>query len=214
MVDLHQEFQNSRFFHEARIDRRSADALVGLAAGIAADGKINLQEARFLEDWIGKNLLHLEDPVVNILFRRLSDMLSDGVLDEAESQELLSMLQGFSGLSTRKPMPSDHAFMPANSLPLCAPVPDLILPGMQYVFTGVMAFGPRKNCEGLIVDRGGSVGNSVTKKTNYLVIGGIGNDQWRHSTYGTKIIRAVELREAGAPLSIISEQHWQASIFA
>ena len=44
MVDLHQEFQNSGFFHEARIDRRSADALVGIAAGLAADGKINQQE--------------------------------------------------------------------------------------------------------------------------------------------------------------------------
>ena len=83
MVDLHQEFQNSRFFHEDRIDRRSADALVGLAAGIVSDGVVTLKEAIFLEEWIAKNLLHLEDPVVNILYRRLSNMLSDGVLDES-----------------------------------------------------------------------------------------------------------------------------------
>ena len=38
MVDLHQEFQSSGFFHEARIDRRSADALVGVAAGLAPEG--------------------------------------------------------------------------------------------------------------------------------------------------------------------------------
>lgn len=30
MVDLHREFEGSRFYHEARIDRRTADALVGL----------------------------------------------------------------------------------------------------------------------------------------------------------------------------------------
>lgn len=60
MVDLHQEFQNSRFFHEDRIDRRSADALVGLAAGIVSDGVVTLKEAIFLEEWIAKNLLHLE----------------------------------------------------------------------------------------------------------------------------------------------------------
>ena len=99
MVDLHQEFQNSRFFHEDRIDRRSADALVGLAAGIVSDGVVTLKEAIFLEEWIAKNLLHLEDPVVNILYRRLSNMLSDGILDAEESRELLAMLQNFSGLS-------------------------------------------------------------------------------------------------------------------
>lgn len=67
MVDLHQEFQNSRFFHEARIDRRSADAIAGIAAGLAADGKINQQEAEFLKTWIETHWVHLEDPVVNIL---------------------------------------------------------------------------------------------------------------------------------------------------
>lgn len=81
MVDLHDEFGESRIFHEKRIDRRSVDALAGLAAGITADGHINQQEAEFLQDWIATNLVHLDDPVTNLLYRRLSDMLSDGVLD-------------------------------------------------------------------------------------------------------------------------------------
>lgn len=41
MVDLHQEFERSLFFHQTRIDRRSADALVGITAGLTADGTIN-----------------------------------------------------------------------------------------------------------------------------------------------------------------------------
>lgn len=40
MVDLHKEFQNSRFFHEARIERRSVDALLGIAAGLSADNQV------------------------------------------------------------------------------------------------------------------------------------------------------------------------------
>ena len=84
MVDLHQEFQNSRFFNEDRIDRRSADALVGLAAGIVSDGVVNLKEAIFLEDWIAKNLLHLEDPVVNILYRREIEKAADPAAMRAE----------------------------------------------------------------------------------------------------------------------------------
>lgn len=171
MVDLHQEFQNSRFFHEARIDRRSADALVGLAAGIAADGHINQQEAEFLENWIASNLAHLDDPVVNLLYRRLSDMLADGELDAGESVELLGMLRSFTGLSVSKPKPSDNAFIVPNDLPLCRPAPELEWNGRLFVFTGVMAYGPRKDCEALVLERNGQIGASISKKIHYLVVG-------------------------------------------
>src|SRR5690606_39920010 len=64
-----------------------------------------------------------------------------------------------------------------------------------------------------IFERNGQIGASISKKIHYLVVGSIGNDQWLHSTYGTKIKKAVELREAGAPLSIVSEEHWQKAVF-
>ena len=195
MVDLHQEFQNSRFFNEARIDRRSADALVGLAAGIVSDGVVTLKEAIFLEEWIAKNLLHLEDPVVNILYRRLSNMLSDGILDAEESRELLAMLQNFSGLSLSQGKAenkaSEASFTTPNDLPFNMPVPEIVWAERLFVFTGVMAYGPRKNCQALIEERGGLIGGGINKKTHYLVVGSVGNDQWRHSSYGLKIMRAV-----------------------
>ncbi|MDH4558378.1 NAD-dependent DNA ligase [Pseudomonas sp. BN417] len=213
MVDLHGEFQNSRFFHQARIDRRSADALVGLAAGITADGRINQQEAEFLENWIASNLSQLDDPVINLLYRRLSDMLADGVLDAEEAAELLTTLRNFAGLSTARPRASDNAYASPTDLPLCRPAPELQWNGRLFVFTGVMAYGPRKDCEALVIDRGGQIGAGVSKRIHYLVVGAIGNEQWLHSTYGTKIKKAVELREAGAPLAIVSEEHWQKAIF-
>jgi len=213
MVDLHNEFEGSKFFHAARIDRRSADALVGLAAGIAADGTINQQEAEFLENWITTNLAHLDDPVINLLYRRLADMLADGILDADESAELLGILRSFAGLSARKPRPSDNAFTAANDLPLSRPAPELVWNGRLFVFTGIMAYGPRKDCQLLVENRGGLIGGSVSKKIHYLVIGSVGNEQWRHSSYGTKIMKAVELRENGSPIAIISEQQWQQALF-
>ncbi|MDR9865274.1 BRCT domain-containing protein [Pseudomonas baetica] len=209
MVDLHQEFQNSAFFHQARIDRRSADALIGISAGLAADGTINQQEAEFLQNWIETHLVHLSDPVVNILYRRLADMLGDGVLDADESVELLEMLHQFTGL----PVGAEKTYTAATSLPLDNPAPELCLADRVFLFTGVMAYGPRKECESLIVQRGGLIGGSVSKKIHYLVVGSIGNDQWLHSTYGTKIKKAVELRDNGVPIAIISEEHWQKVLF-
>ncbi|MCH4900794.1 BRCT domain-containing protein [Pseudomonas sp. B707] len=209
MVDLHQEFQNSSFFHQARIDRRSVDALTGIAAGLAADGKINQQEAEFLKNWIESHLIHLNDPVVNILYKRLADMLSDGVLDAQESVELLEMLHQFAGL----PVGAQQPFVASTSLPLDNPAPALSCADRVFLFTGVMAYGPRKDCEALIVERGGLIGGSVSKKIHYLVVGSIGNDQWLHSSYGTKIKKAVELRDSGVPIAIISEDHWQKVLF-
>lgn len=208
MSDIHREFTSSRFFHEERIDRRSADALVGLAAGITADGTINQKEAEFLKNWIETNLAHLEDPVINILYRRLANMLQDGILDSEESAELLNMLHSFAGVSTAKPKASDNGFTPPNDLPFDDPIPDIVWNGRVFVFTGIMAYGPRKACEALVVERGGIIGAGVSKKIHYLVVGSIGNEQWRHSTYGTKIIKAVELREQGVPISIVGEEQW------
>jgi|TARA_Y100001001_G_scaffold154252_1_gene168832 NAD-dependent DNA ligase len=205
MVDLHQEFENSRIFHQARIDRRSADALIGLASGITADGKINQQEAEFLKRWIETNMNHYADPVVNLLYRRLADMLSDNHLDQDEAAELLDMLKQFTGIELAAATPLQRP----TTLPLNDPAPDLECTDRAFLFTGVMAFGPRKDCEAIVINLGGRIAPSVSKKVDFLVVGTIGNDQWLHSSYGTKIKKAVELREAGNPIAIISEEHWQ-----
>ncbi|MGY4816255.1 BRCT domain-containing protein [Pseudomonas chlororaphis subsp. piscium] len=209
MVDLHQEFQNSRFFHEARIDSRSVDALIGISAGLCADGTINQQEAVFLKGWMEGNVTHLEDPVINLLYRRLNDMLSDGILNAEESIELLYLLKQFSG---GQKIGASGTTTP-STLPLNTPPPVLSWEDRVFMFTGTMAYGPRKYCEALITERGGQIGGSVTKKVNFLVVGSIANDQWLHSSYGLKIKKAVELREAGIPIAIISEEHWQQALF-
>lgn len=213
MVDIYGEFESSKFFHTSRIDRRSADALVGLAAGLAADGVVSTSEAMFLRDWLETNLAHLDDPVINLLYTRLSFMLQDGVLDIEESAELLSLLHSFSGLSINKPKASDHTYTAPSDLPLNNPEPDLVWNGHLFVFTGIMAYGPRKDCQLLVEGRGGVIGGGVSKKTHYLVVGSVGNEQWRHSSYGTKIIKAVELRESGSPIAIIGEHQWQRAMF-
>ena len=213
VMDLHNEFENSKFFHRARVDRRAADALVGLAAGITADGVVNTTEALFLKQWLENNLAHLDDPVINLLYSRLAFMLQDDALDPDESLELLGILRGFSGMSMERSKTGEAVAAMPTDLPFNLPVPELVWDGRLFVFTGVMAFGPRKDCQALVEERGGLIGGAVSKKVHYLVVGSVGNEQWRHSTYGTKIMKAVELREAGASIAIVGEDHWQRMLF-
>ena len=64
----------------------------------------------------------------------------------------------------------------------------------------------------MIEERGGSIKDSCSKKTHYLVIGTFGSEEWLHSTHGTKIIRAVKLKQTGIPIAIVSEKHWTAML--
>ena len=215
MTDLHNEFAASRYFNAERIDRRSADALAGLAAGLVADNVVTQDEAVFLKDWIERNLAHIDDPVINLLYRRLSSMLADGKLDAEESADLLGMLKRLGGVSPQVTSSATSSLVVSRptDLPFCAPPPSLCFEGKNFVFTGIMAFGPRKDCQQLVTDRGGILGGAVSKKVDFLIVGSIGNEQWRHASYGTKILKAVELREAGAAIAIVSEDHWQQAVF-
>jgi hypothetical protein len=41
------------------------------------------------------------------------------------------------------------------------------------------------------------------------VIGEYATDAWQNSSFGRKIEKAVAMREAGSPISIVSEAHWR-----
>ncbi|MEZ5891563.1 MAG: BRCT domain-containing protein [Parvularculaceae bacterium] len=186
-----------------RLSSRQVDELVGLAKGIAADGKINVTEVEFLQKWLGTNLHITDNPVVATLYRRVGEILSDGIVDEDEKTELLDTLNRLS--------PRDFELgetLKATTLPLCDPAPDLVFPGKRFTFTGTFTYGQRKDCESVVQKRGATTG-SITKTTDYLIIGTYATDSWKHSSFGNKIMKACDYRDKGVPISIVSEKHWQ-----
>ena len=77
-----------------------------------------------------------------------------------------------------------------SDLPLCDPVPEV--KGGAFVLTGKFAKGSRAECAKLTDASGGEVHNVVKRATDYLVIGSFVSEDWKHSTYGRKIERAVD----------------------
>ena len=47
--------------------------------------------------------------------------------------------------------------------------------------------------------------NSVSKKTNYLIVGDDGNPCWAYACYGRKVEKAINLRKEGAQIIIVHE---------
>ena len=77
--------------------------------------------------------------------------------------------------------------------------------GQTIVFTGALSSMQRREAMQLVANIGGVNANSVTKKTNYLVVG---SEEFAASVKNgktTKMKKAEELRLKGADLSVISE---------
>lgn len=197
------EFAYLRRYSHERVTTRTLDELIGLSQGIAADGQVVQAEAEFLQRWIGQCHDLLDDSLYQILASRLHSMLKDGELDAEERAELLAMLHALTG-ENGKPKP----YRAPTNLPLDDPFPDITFADKGFVFTGVMAYGPRKECQRLVTDRGGLLKGSLSKKVHYLVIGTIASEHWMHSTHGLKIEQAMQLRDAGQPIAIINEDHF------
>lgn len=196
---------DERFYNtvgQDRITDRQIDELVGLARGVAADGKLNHAEVEFLQKWLAANLSISNQPMIRKLYERINSILQDGIADPDECLDLLDTLNSFSSRDFEL-----GEVLKSSTLPLCDPAPALQFESHRYCFTGTFNFGGRGECEAAVFDRGGVAG-SLTRATNFLVIGMYATESWKHSSFGNKIVKAMDMRENGVPISIVSEDHW------
>lgn len=192
--------------HAERLVRRDIDQLLGICEFALQDGCIDQSEAESILLWLNGHQACLDTWPAHVLYDRLRAMLRDGVLDDDEQRDLLGLV-----MSIARP-PTATGLTAPTTLPINTPPEAIIFPERSFCFTGVFDFGTRAECQSAVQQRGGLVAGGITKKLNYLVIGNIGSEVWKHSSFGLKIAKAVEYRECGAPLAIVSENHWTAHL--
>ena len=173
-----------------------------MSRGLLADGKIHQSEVECLQKWLAANVAISHQPLIHTLYKRINEILRDGIVDADELSELCETLNHF--------VHDDFELgetLKSTSLPLNQPAPNLVFPGHRYCFTGTFTFGQRKQCEQAITDRGGTAGG-LTQRTQFLVIGTYATELWKHSSFGNKILQACEWRNSGIPVAIVSETYW------
>jgi hypothetical protein len=129
------------FYNRVGVDRiasRQIDELVGLARGVCADGTINQAEAEFLEKWLAASGSVSDQPVIDKLYARISEMLGDGQLDDDERLALFETLDEFGNGDLEL-----GELLKSTTLPLCRPAPHLEFVGRRFTFTGTFSFGQR-----------------------------------------------------------------------
>ena len=197
--------RSHRFKQESRIAQGLAE-MVGVVRGVIADGSVSADEANRLARWTRDNPDVAQRWPANVLARRLERIVRDGRVDARERRHLKAILAQFAE------NPLGMNFPLATDLPLDHPEPEVVFEGSTFVFAGDMAYGPHRACEREVVELGGTCERSVTRRTDYLVIGALAARDWSQEGFGARVSEAVQLRTRGASIAIVSEEHWVAAL--
>jgi len=187
--------------------KRSLGALVGIATGLLADRSLNDSEIRFLNDWVSAH-----DEVAfawpgDIVHQRVKAVLADGVITEAERAYLVETLQQLLGEASDTMTQATHV----TELGFDDVCP-IVFEGCAFCLTGNFVYAPRDVCEAEVTKRGGIVKSGVSKKVRFIVVGSLGSPEWKHGSFGTKIEKAMQLKQEGAPISVVKEDQWVAAL--
>lgn len=184
--------------------RESTNYLLGFLSGISADDVINDDEIYKLRDHLSQNAEFVKQWPANALKARLDSVLEDGIIDDNERQDLMSLITAVSGqsfLDTGLAYGMSADFSTSNDN-------DLKLDGLHICFTGTFISGSRKKQQEAAAKLGATVSPRVTQKIDVLVLGSVASRDWKFSSYGRKIEAVLSNRVNGSTTEIISEELW------
>ena len=176
----------------------------GILSGVIADNVIKEQEVEALVNWLSNNSNINDIWPANIIIKRLEDILEDGVITEGEKLDLLETIKQITGVRFDE---SGIAHGMATEF-FEDPVQDIVHNGSCFCFTGTFVSGTRNAVESSAQNKGASTKKGVSKSVHYLVIGTLASRDWRFSSHGRKIERALTLKQEGHPIKIITERTW------
>lgn len=183
---------------------RSISELIGVVTGIAADGHLHDLEILHLRTWLSAHQEVTQAWPGTAIAAAVDNILADGRVTEGERQHLMDTLTRLIGTDFAS---TGSVTAEPTSLPVEDGV-DLDLKSIGVCFTGSFSFGTRAACERLAERHGSIVCNQMSRKVGALVIGSQSSPAWKQSSFGRKIEEAMNLREEGHPIAIISERRW------
>lgn len=187
--------------------RRCTGALLGIIQGVLADGELNDAEILFLRNWLANNTSALASWPGNAIAASIAAALADGVIETDERLHLTETLRQIVGGALDELASSTHV----TELALDA-IDSVTIEGHSFCLTGQFLLGPRSSCERLITERGGTIAKHVSRTLDYLVLGGLGSEEWKHGSFGTKIERAMQFKATGAPIIVVHEDPFAAAL--
>lgn len=192
-------------------DKSALNRFFGFCRGIACDGVIKAREATSVANLISLRQELLKAPGVLEIYNTARDAIADGIVDLEESEEIARAITAIvgdsyadTGLSTAFGVAvfDEYRFSRFN---------DELL-GSTVVFTGNFRTFPRSRLEERLSTMGAILSNTVNGKTHFLIIGGEASRDWIEMNRGTKMRKAMELRQKSEMPRLVSESQLMRSL--
>jgi NAD-dependent DNA ligase len=187
--------------------KQSLGELLGIARGLMADQELKNSEIRFLHDWLEARYSMTSSFPGNVIYERVREVLEDNVVTEEERSHLVETLNM---------LIEDRLEDLAEQVDLTELWFDEVglieFNKSRFCLTGNFVYGPEDVCKTAIEQRGGIVTPSVGEESQFLVVGGLGVDEWRSGGLGEEIESAMRLRATGKSVKIIPEDSWIAHL--
>ena len=185
--------------------KQSLGELLGLARGLMADQELTDSEIHFLNEWLDERHSMTSSFPGNVIHERIKEVLDDGVVTEEERSHMVDTLNM---------LIEDRLEDLAEQVDLTElwfdDVGLIDFNKARFCLTGNFVYGPEDVCKTAIEQRGGIVTPSVGDESHFLVVGGLGVDEWRSGGLGAEIESAMKLRATGKSVKIIPEDSWVA----
>jgi len=163
-------------------------ALQSILESIIDDKVVTEDEVGALVDWMEYNINLKGNYPFDRVFVLLEKVLEDGVVDDEELKMLLDKFTEYTS--------------PTKST--CNGIGEIA--DKHFVLTGEFSYGSRTAVSAYIVSNGGVVDDTVKKCTQYVVIGSLGSQAWKNGVYGSKIKKAMELKDKGQNIELVAEE--------
>lgn len=172
---------------------KSLQALKEIVTEITCDGIVTEQELFRLKEWLSENESLSGNYPYDVITSAINDVLEDGVIEQSELDYLLEVLK--------------EQLDPVENK--CCHNGSIDFNGKCVCLSGDFVYGSKSEYSEKISSCGAIVVNTVTKKTDVLIVGGEGSDKWANGNYGTKVKKALEMQEKGHRIIIMKESDVQ-----
>lgn len=167
---------------------KSLQDLKQIVEKIMVDKSITENEINYLKFWLDHNSQLIGNYPFDKINNIVNQVLNDGQITEEEFNNLNMVFNEF--------------INPLNN----TNDKSLIIENNCFCLTGTFNSGSKEDIEQKIINKGGICSKGVSTKINYLIVGDGGSDAWKFGNYGGKVQKAMELKEKGKQIEIISEE--------
>lgn len=169
----------------------SIQTFKALAEGILADNVLTCIEIENMKSWLDQNQQLVGNFPVDKIYAYCKEILEDNIIDEEEHNNIFNMLKSFISPLEENTIPDCNAAFSFENKVFC--------------LSGNFNTTSKSEASELIESKGGICKDTITKKTDYLIVGGAGNSAWKFGNYGTKVTKALQMQENGHPIVILKE---------